>query len=317
VAIALRHLRDQPQPLPEEVPAGVRTLIERATVKDPTQRYPDGAAVVAAIDELRAGRQLPPVQRTDTQSFWLLPDAAALAGASPATDPGAPVRRRSDTRLGRMLVPVAALLVGAGLAAAVLQVLPSTAPETTAASAEVTGTATSTPDALVLARSDYVGRPVGAVQAQLEAMGLQVQTETVQTHDVAPGTVVDVAPLSVRLQVGQTVLVTYAVAPASSGSGSSAGTSSRVPADAVVQPSHSAPSTPAATATATASPTPTATATPSPTVTGTPSAATSEGAGDTGGATDGRPSGGGATTTPATTSAAPTSSATPSASTQG
>src|SRR3954454_17155660 len=145
VTIALRHLRDTPDPLPDDVPAGVRTLIERATVKDPAQRYPDGAAVVAAIDDLLAGRQLPPVQRTDTQSFWLLPDAAALAGAAPAT--GA-TRRPADAghgRVGRVLVPLIALLVGAGLAALVLQaVTPEAPPETTASTVEV-GTATATP----------------------------------------------------------------------------------------------------------------------------------------------------------------------------
>jgi serine/threonine-protein kinase len=258
VTIALRHLRDQPEPLPPEVPAGVRTLIERATVKDPTQRYPDGAAVVAAIDELLAGRQLPPVQRTDTQSFWLLPDAAALAGASAATDRRAPARR-ADSRLGRLLVPLVALLVGAGLAALVLQALTPTAAAPAAATAEVTGTVSASPGALVLARSDYVGRPVDAVQAQLEAMGLQVQRETVQTDSADPGTVVDVAPLSVQLQAGQTVLVTYAVAPAAGGR--SASGSAPAPADAVVQ----RPGNGVATATPTATPTPTPTATPTTT----------------------------------------------------
>src|SRR3954452_13963826 len=102
VAIALDHLRDQPEPLPETLPVGVRTLIERALVKDPAQRYPDGNAVVAAIDQLRAGHPLPPVQRTDTQSFWLLPEAAVYAGGSaPATSPGA-VAAGTDRTGGRI-----------------------------------------------------------------------------------------------------------------------------------------------------------------------------------------------------------------------
>jgi hypothetical protein len=301
VAIALRHLRDQPEPLPEEIPAGVRTLIERAIVKDPTQRYSDGAAVVVAIDELRAGRVLPPVQRTDTQSFWLLPDAAALAGASPATDPGAPARWRTDTRLGRMLVPLVALLVGAGLAALVLQALTPTVPETTAASAEVTGTATATSQALVLARADYVGRPVDAVQAQLEAMGLQVQRKTVLTDDVDAGLVVDIAPLSVRLQAGQTVLVSYAVAP---DSGSSSSASRREPADAVVQQTHAAPPMPSGTPSATATPTPT----PTPTV-----VTTTADDGTAGGDAGPDPTGDDdKTPAPSTTTSAPTTSTSPS-----
>jgi uncharacterized membrane protein YgcG len=259
VTIALRHLRDVPEPLSDDVPAGLRTLIERATVKDPAQRYPDGAAVVAAIDDLLAGRHLPPVQRTDTQSFWLLPDAAALAGAAPAT--GAtrrPDARAPKGRVGRMLVPLMALLLGAGIAALVLQALtPSAPPETTAATVEVTGSASATPEELVLAREEYLGRPVDAVRAQLEAMGLVVQLEEVTTRSADPDTVVDVAPLSARLQTGQTVLVSYAVAPRSSSRASSS--APRGPSVAVVAPSeHATPS---------ATPTPTVAVSPTPTVT--------------------------------------------------
>src|SRR3954452_9381847 len=233
VAIALRHLRDTPDPLPDDVPAGVRTLIERATVKDPAQRYPDGAAVVAAIDDLLAGRQLPPVQRTDTQSFWLLPDAGALAGAAPA--PGATRRPAADAghgRVGRVLVPLVALLLGAGIAVLALQALtPDAPPATTASTVEVTGTASATPDELVLERADYVGRAADAVRAQLEAMGLVVQLEEITTRDVDPDTVIDIAPLSARLQAGQTVLVSYAVAPRSSSRPSSSAVDS--PSEAV------------------------------------------------------------------------------------
>jgi eukaryotic-like serine/threonine-protein kinase len=308
VQIALRHLRDQPEPLPAEVPTGVRTLIERATVKDPAQRYADGAAMVAAIDELLAGRHLPPVEHTDTQSFWLLPDAAALAGASPATGVRAP-SRRADSRIGRLLVPLVALLVGAGLAALVLQALTPTAPATTAASAEVTGTVTATPDALVLASADYVGRPVAAVRAQLEAMGLQVQLETVQTATADPDTVVDIAPLSVRLQPGQPVLVTYAVAPDTRGrSTSSAG---RGPAEAVVQPSDAPAAAP--TPTPSAAPTPTPTAKPTPTATATattsdPADSSDGGVGTDGGEAAGHPTGSGSST--AATSTSPSAPAT-------
>jgi uncharacterized membrane protein YgcG len=266
VTIALRHLRDVPEPLPDDVPAGLRTLIERATVKDPAQRYPDGAAVVAAIDDLLAGRHLPPVQRTDTQSFWLLPDAAALAGAAPAT--GAtrrPDARPPQGRVVRLLVPLMALLLGAGIAALVLQALtPSAPPETTAATVEVTGSASATPEELVLTREEYLGRPVDAVRAQLEAMGLVVQLEEVTTRSADPDTVVDVAPLSARLQPGQTVLVSYAVAPRSSSRASSH--APKGPSVAVVAPSeHATPN-----ATPTVSPTPTVTSPSSAAATTTP-----------------------------------------------
>ena len=209
VTIALRHLRDQPDPLPEEVPAAIRTLVERAIVKDPAQRYPDGAAVVAAVDEVLAGRQLPPVQRTDTQSFWLLPDAAAYSGASTAR---AAATTSGGSRLSRMLVPVLALLVGAGVATAVLQTV-SPGGETTATAAAIgagaPGPVAPTSEPVEVRAADHIGRPVAAVQAQLEGLGLLVQLEEVVTGDAEPGTVVDVAVLP----DGATVVLRFAVAP--------------------------------------------------------------------------------------------------------
>nr|WP_243850471.1 serine/threonine-protein kinase [Modestobacter marinus] len=212
VTIALRHLRDQPAPLPAELPEGVRRLVERAIVKDPAQRYADGEAVVAAIDEVLAGRELPAVQRTDTQSFWLLPDAAALAGASPATDP-ASRRPAPQGGLGRLLVPLVALLVGAGMAAVVLQAFGPTATTPTAAAVEVPGEVVASPATVTLDAADYLGRPVDAVRAQLEALDLVVEVQPTETDSADPGTVVDVAPLATELRAGETVLVSYAVAP--------------------------------------------------------------------------------------------------------
>jgi serine/threonine-protein kinase len=289
VTIALRHLRDQPEPLPDDVPAGVRRLIEHATVKDPAQRYADGAAMVAAIDELRAGRQLPPVEHTDTQSFWLLPDAAALAGASAAVE-GRPPARTRQGRVGRLLVPLIALLVGAGLTAVVLQALAPTAPQaTTAATVQAPAAAAAPSDTLVLAAADYLGRPVSAVRAQLEAMGLVVQLATVTTGDADPDTVVDVAPLSTQLQAGQTVLVSYAVAPQTRSSRTVS--SPRVPAEAVAQPVQKAPATPSAAPTPT--PTPSVTPRPTPTPTPTPTVASSSSASPTTGTDVGNGNGNG------------------------
>ncbi|MGY2080608.1 serine/threonine-protein kinase [Modestobacter sp. SYSU DS0657] len=264
VTIALRHLRDTPEPLPEDLPAGVRTLIERALVKDPAQRFPDGDAFAAAIDDVLAGRLLTPVERTDTQSFWLLPDAAALAGAANAD--GA-VRRPvppAQGRLGRVLVPLVALLAGAGVAAVVLQGLAPDGGGATVAAAQGLGAATATADPaeLVLDVDDYVDRPVAAVQRQLEALGLVVETQAVATDSVEAGLVVDVAPLGHRLVRGAEVLVSYAVAPEVDGAPVQR---QRTPVDAVQAPVVRAPVSVAPPAsTPEPSPTPEPTPTPSP-----------------------------------------------------
>ncbi|WP_448616150.1 serine/threonine protein kinase [Modestobacter sp. URMC 112] len=82
VQIALKQISESPEPLPDDVPAGVRQLVERAMAKDPAQRFPDGAAFRAAIEDTRAGRPpaAPPVP---------LP-VAAPPPAPPTVPPTAP-----------------------------------------------------------------------------------------------------------------------------------------------------------------------------------------------------------------------------------
>src|SRR3712207_8234665 len=58
VTIALKQLRCDPEPLPDELPAGVRTLVLRALSKDPAARMRDGAAFVAAVEEDRKSTRL-------------------------------------------------------------------------------------------------------------------------------------------------------------------------------------------------------------------------------------------------------------------
>ncbi len=46
--IALKHVLDQPPPLPADIPLAVRHLVARAMAKDPAERYPSAAALGAA-----------------------------------------------------------------------------------------------------------------------------------------------------------------------------------------------------------------------------------------------------------------------------
>jgi serine/threonine-protein kinase len=55
VTIALKQVREEPEPLPDVLPARIRTLIRRALAKDPAQRFPDGAAFLAAVEAVRDG----------------------------------------------------------------------------------------------------------------------------------------------------------------------------------------------------------------------------------------------------------------------
>ncbi|UOY00498.1 serine/threonine-protein kinase [Blastococcus sp. PRF04-17] len=190
VQIALRQLREVPGPLPADVPENLRRLIERALVKDPTRRFPDGAAFRDAVDDVRAGRMLPRAPR-DGGTHLL-----------PAVGRAATVRRRP------LLVPALALLAGAGIAVAASHVLGSPP----AAPAVATETGPTTPAAVLLAAGDHVGRPVGEVQAALAALGLAVELIAVETAGSPPGTVTGITPVG-AVAVGERIAVSYAVAP--------------------------------------------------------------------------------------------------------
>ncbi|MET8323145.1 protein kinase [Micromonospora sp. NPDC005189] len=52
VAVALRHLEEEPQPLSDGIPAAVRQLVATAMAKDPTHRFPTAAAMATAAQTL-------------------------------------------------------------------------------------------------------------------------------------------------------------------------------------------------------------------------------------------------------------------------
>ncbi|MBY3553810.1 serine/threonine protein kinase [Modestobacter lapidis] len=256
LAIAIRQLRDQPEPLPPEVPAGVRSLIDHALVKDPAHRIADGDAFVAAVDDVLAGAVLPPVAHPDTLSFWLVPGGVAGSGAgtgtAPGTSPGtgaaagaaAPARGSARRRLGRMLVPVAALLLGAGIAGTVVQQsAPPAGGGGTAEAAAVADrpAAPSGAPVVAFAAGHHVGRPVEQVRAELEGLGLLVQTEAVTTDEHAADLVLEVTPGSGELRRGDLVLLRYAVLP------QRVAPSRPAPAETVVQPPVGTPDPPGTT----------------------------------------------------------------------
>ncbi|MGY1811174.1 serine/threonine-protein kinase [Blastococcus sp. SYSU D00820] len=211
VTIALKQLRQDPEPLPAELPGGVRTLIRRALAKDPAARMADGAAFVAAIEDTRAGRPLPVEEARPTVAAAL--PAAVDAAVPPAQPAAAPRPRRSPpvparSRASSLLVPLIALLLGAAAAAAVFFALSGPSPSPTAPAAQTRGS-----EQFVLDEADYLGRPVGDVATQLSSLGLTVQRHEDITDRVPAGTVTRVSPAGEDLSRGDDVHVWFAVAP--------------------------------------------------------------------------------------------------------
>jgi serine/threonine protein kinase len=106
VSVAMMHIRDRPPPLPADVPAAVRVLIETALAKDPWQRYSTGGEFAAAVAAVRAGHRLP-LPRT---AVW--PAPTTLLPASPQRLP----TRRGAARIAAALLGVCTLVLGGYLA---------------------------------------------------------------------------------------------------------------------------------------------------------------------------------------------------------
>jgi serine/threonine protein kinase len=98
ITVALRHLDDEPPPLPDDVPADLRQVVATAMAKDPRQRYPTAAAMAGAASGGQAGD----------------PDGTVVLGAAlpAAVPPPAPPRRsRTPSRvIAGVLLGLAAML---------------------------------------------------------------------------------------------------------------------------------------------------------------------------------------------------------------
>ncbi|SCF21426.1 serine/threonine-protein kinase [Micromonospora chokoriensis] len=112
VAVALRHLQDEPPPLPEDVPEAVRRLVATALAKEPTRRFPTAAAMATAAQALA------------DSSDQLLRTAVAVPIGAPAerTEVQRPVVGSAAKRSGGPGPKVLAALVGSLAAAAAVLV---------------------------------------------------------------------------------------------------------------------------------------------------------------------------------------------------
>jgi eukaryotic-like serine/threonine-protein kinase len=217
VTIALKQVQQEPEPLPGGLPPGVRTLISRALVKDPAARIADGAAFGAVLDDVLAGREPADVPPPPTQAVPASAPLPAQRVSGPVVlSPPAPRRGR---RVATALLPLVALLAGAGIAAGVLRGVADGPPAATAEAAEQRDSGS-----LRLAASDHVGRPVDQVAGELTALGLVVELKTEVTADQPRDRVTGISPTGRELRAGDVVVVRYAVPPARSPETSGRGT---------------------------------------------------------------------------------------------
>ncbi|WP_434089781.1 protein kinase domain-containing protein [Micromonospora echinofusca] len=89
--VALRHLQEEPPPLPPGIPAAVAALVQRAMAKRPGDRFGDAAAMADAAAEARDATLA--VVPTSARPPWAVagPTSAASAGATLSPAPAGPL----------------------------------------------------------------------------------------------------------------------------------------------------------------------------------------------------------------------------------
>jgi eukaryotic-like serine/threonine-protein kinase len=213
VQVALKQIREEPEPLPADVPDGIRRLVDRAMAKDPAERFPDGAALRAAVDRVTDTSGTMPIGVAGPHGTAILPlpplRAAAVPGVATPVPPARPTRR----------LPVALLLgaLAAVVATAVLVVLLQSGAETPTGDTPASEAVTTSPEApptVDVVAADLTGRPVEDVQDELVGRGLQVQLVPVETADFPAGQVTAATPEG-DLPTGTVVALSYAVEPPS------------------------------------------------------------------------------------------------------
>ncbi|WP_222195386.1 protein kinase domain-containing protein [Modestobacter italicus] len=252
LAVALRQVNETPPPLPDDVPEPVRRLVERTMAKDPAERFADGAALHAAVDDVIAGRPdgaageprtavmpalrapEPAARRTPTPvppfpptRAFAVPDPSATGRHHAAPEPAdrhlADLPDLDDEELDDLerrrrwpmvLAAVLTLIVVAGGTVAFLQLAGDRGAEQ---AAPPTASAPATSSAPVvtlisLSTADHVGQPIADVEASLVERGLQVTRQPLETDDVPDGQVIALNPVG-QVMPGTVVTVTHAVAP--------------------------------------------------------------------------------------------------------
>jgi serine/threonine protein kinase len=109
LTVAMKHIKEQPAPLPADLPPNVRELIEITLAKEPGQRYRSGGPFADAVAAVRAGRrpprpnQAPTIGRAAPAAIPSVTQARAAADFGSRPPPAA--RARAVTGTHRTPVP--------------------------------------------------------------------------------------------------------------------------------------------------------------------------------------------------------------------
>ncbi|MGV9818977.1 protein kinase domain-containing protein [Nocardia xishanensis] len=115
ITVAMKHVRESPPPMPEDLPPNVRELIEITMGKDPNLRYASGGEFADAVAAVRAGHRPPPPRNAGSAA------GSFATGATRVLPPGPTVilpAGQADGATVRYSAPAAAAIAGAAAGSA-------------------------------------------------------------------------------------------------------------------------------------------------------------------------------------------------------
>ncbi len=224
VATALAHLREPVPELPDDVPADLAAVVRRAMAKSPEDRYADATELAAALRNPAAVAAAPDRTQVLTGAAPVPVPATGPATVQAAPAAAAATRRRRKVPWGWILLgllAVAAVVAVILLAGADEDQPDPPATERSQPTNQPTEQDPTTPEqqessppptednTVEVDESDYVGRDVDDVEAELQDLGLNVRRdEQDNPGDEEEDSVEGVDP-SGTLEEGDTVTVTY------------------------------------------------------------------------------------------------------------
>lgn len=91
VTVAMKHIQEQPPPLPPDVPPGARAVLDATLVKDPRRRYATGGEFADAVANVRAGLPLPAPRSMAPHPPRAFPGGPGGAPPAPMVAPRGPM----------------------------------------------------------------------------------------------------------------------------------------------------------------------------------------------------------------------------------
>ncbi|HVE98545.1 MAG TPA: protein kinase [Mycobacteriales bacterium] len=202
VSIALAHVQDEPPPLPDDVPGDVRTLIEQALAKEPTERFTTAAAfarAVTATQQRLDGSLAPPLASAAAEPTAVIPlhDLPVAPGA-PVLPPALTDRLRH--RDGAYRPSRSALLTALGGAIVLVLIAAAIA-------------ASRPPERRTLPA--LAGLELAAAQQALDDLGFEHDVRRESNRSVRSGLIVTTDPVGpAELEEGSTVELVVSTGPA-------------------------------------------------------------------------------------------------------